>query len=138
MIPFAETPGGDHFCWYLEDGRTTWIAECPRDEDFATGYAPSFDGFIYRALLEEYCATWLVSEPELPAVVVRDLLIAYTTKVSETLPPAWLLTLNGVTSHAFVQRGRLFGFITRGEVNELVERDLSFDVLNGALKQHVD
>src|SRR6266536_6595984 len=44
LIPCAQTWGRDHYCWYVQESGDAWIAECPRDSDFAEVFAPHFEG----------------------------------------------------------------------------------------------
>jgi hypothetical protein len=61
LIPFATNARMDVYAWYLpwsEDQQ--WpVVFSPREELDATGYAPDFEGFLFRAFLEECSGSWL-------------------------------------------------------------------------------
>ncbi len=59
-IPFARTTRREHFCWSprVDHGDGAPITFHPRGES-PTLYAPNFEAFIYRSILEEFSLSWL-------------------------------------------------------------------------------
>lgn len=135
LVPFAKTPGRDHFCWHKDGG---WVASCPRDSDFGEGFAPSFAGFVYRALLEEFAGTWLVSVLESDSAKVRTLLAEYSARAGALLPESWRDVLRDCGKRELIQTEWDHQSIRSEEMNVIVQRDLAFPMLNRSFKQHMD
>jgi len=135
LVPFAQTWGRDHFCWWVDSGRPEWIADCPRDSNFAEGIAPHFTGFVYRALLQEFSGSWLVEQS---VADVREILAGYARKVAPLLPPKWATVLIECTTREFVpgKAGNTYQFISPEEMKSFVSRDLNFPMLGSSFRQN--
>jgi len=77
LVPLAQTERGDLWCWYpamAHDGEVP-VVFCPDEDEVAVVLAPHFQGFVYRALLEEFACTALTERRRqiflIPLLVVR-------------------------------------------------------------------
>lgn len=133
LVPFAETPGRDTYCWYVEASGENWIADCPRDSNFAEGTAPSFEGFVFRSLLEEFSDSWVIES----LADMREVFEAYTARTREFLPDRWTAILMGYRSreskHNRWGRPQL---IPEDHVKRIIGAELAFPMLGTEFRQH--
>lgn len=140
LMPFAATFAGDHYCWFFESPGRVWVADCPRDSDFASGYAPTFEGFVYRAILEEFVNTRLGKIFELSDADLQALLIAIAERAARILPQEWSAVLNNFARRPL--RSRMLRAViiqstaSAVEVERVVKRDLGFAMLDREFRQH--
>lgn len=130
FVPFASTGGGDHWCWWPSEHPEV-VVFCPHDSCEGEFYAPSFIGLIYRCLLDY--ARYVSDEEEHE---IRQYLRASATHLSPYLPDSWKDTLNNLASAQRVQQfspnGREagLGLLTQERYQEIVQRDLTFPLLD--------
>ena len=133
LVPCAQTPGRDHYCWYREtDG--AWIAECPRDSDFGEGVAPHFEGFVFRSLLEEFTDSWLTEDINAIAIIFRR----YTARVSGVLRPTWSEILRKCSlKRPTLNRWDRPHVISEEETSAIINAELAFPMLRKSFRQHL-
>lgn len=133
FIPFAQNGAGDVWCWY-----PAWSAnsQAPvvlahHDENAAEGFAPSFEGFLLRQLLQTFAEIY-----EDNADFSRDELQQTARAELKTLRPylrdSWHALLSEIAARP-LQRNESWGcvqFLTRDEAKQIVERELAFEHLN--------
>ncbi|HXE51371.1 MAG TPA: hypothetical protein VN541_00055 [Tepidisphaeraceae bacterium] len=136
LVPCAQTPGRDHYCWSLSDHpENPWIAECPRDSDFAEGFAPHFEGFVFRALLEEMSGTWLTDDPNTAARMFR--LNADRSRAG--LRHVWAEILDTLASRPVTfNQANSPRVISEEYAAQVVNSELAFPMLGKQFKQHLD
>ena len=130
FVPFASEGDGSHWCWWpsVHPGK---VVLCPRDCEEGEFYAPSFTGFLYRRLLDYARCVSDKEEHE-----IRQYLRASATRLSRHLPTLWKDTLNDLASAQWVQQfspnGREvgLGLLTQERYQEIVQRDLTFPLLD--------
>ena len=131
MVPFAKSGRGDLWCWYLKPaaGRSL-VVQSPAQSAFCTGYAPNFEGAIYRLLLEEFSSTWLVGKLG-DADAVAQRFMGYAAEVAPFLPFEWSARLSDIASRPLLpQLGGNYGFLSPVESNEIVQQHLVFEQLH--------
>lgn len=138
LVPFARTPGGDNYCWFFSGAKEVWIADCPRDSDFAEGWAPNFEGFVFRSLIEEFMGTWHIKDiAEASAMFQR-----YAEMVRSLLRPRWADILAHLASRVPVRSTMRGGegypcVLTQDEASKIVQSELAFPTLGKEFRQHV-
>jgi hypothetical protein len=87
LMPFAWNARRDLWCWYgnVRPQGETPIVKCPRDCDTGEYWAPTYTGFVYRAVVEEYCGSWLFEVTPNALAVLRS----YPDLLEPFLPSAW-------------------------------------------------
>jgi hypothetical protein len=139
LLPFAKTPGGDHYAWRFHRGGTFWIAECPRDSDYGKGVAPTFRDFVYRSVLEELAGSWLQSVFGLSTTEVENTLRSYVDRLRVYLPPPHVDTLRSCLASGVRDIGdETCAAIADDRFEEIVKRDLWFPHFGEKFKQHGD
>jgi hypothetical protein len=140
LVPFAITARRDEWAW-----RVDWalhgvvpVVHCG-NVDSAYGYAPSFAGFLYRVLLEEFSGTWLPQDFGADGTV--DQFHRYVDWVSPLLPVFWVGTLRKVlASHpkllCFSDGSQ--GLFSREEADTIIARDLQFAHLDEEFSHYID
>lgn len=136
LIPFAESARRDLWCWYpaWQSGADVPIVYCSGDSDVADVYAPNFDGFLFRKLLDEFAGTWLdkdFSEAEIRALWARCL---------EALRP-WLSAerhaiLGEMLGRPWVRRDGTLALVSPEEADSIAERELQFERFGQEFKHH--
>ena len=138
LVPCARTPGGGHYCWFVEKNGGVWIAECPRDSDFAEGFAPNFEGFVFRSLIEEFTGTWHIKNLAGASAMFQR----YAEMVRPLFRPRWADILANLASRRPV-RSTMRGaegcpcVLTQDEASEIVRSELAFPNLGKEFRQHV-
>ncbi len=134
FVPFASEADGSHWCWW-PSAYPESVVLCPRDCYDGEFYAPSFEGFLYRRLLD-FCGTGFDMENGAEeAEENRDILKTSVARLSDYLPNAWQKTLESLTTASPVQRvynGRPagVGLLTYEQQQATVQRDLAFPLLD--------
>lgn len=129
FVPFAVSTRQDEFCWRLDwaAGAEPPVVFCERGES-GFGYAPHFQGFLYRKVLEEFSGFG----PENERGVVR--LRHAVNQVTPYLPQAWAARLQDLARQDFDrwQKGRLgeLFLLPKDELAALVSAELAFPHLN--------
>jgi hypothetical protein len=136
LVPCAQTGGGGHVCWVASRGRPKFIADCPRDSDFAKGFAANFEGLLFRSLLDEFSDTWLV-EDDLAAAsrkFRRDADLA-----ASVLPNDWGVLLKKLARRrpSINKESGNPHVISFVEVAEIVKKELAFPNLDEPFVQHL-
>ena len=132
FVPFALTGGGDHWCCWLSEHPDA-VVLCQHDSYDGEFYAPSFLGFIYRSLLDY--ARYVSVEDEEEGEVRQNLRRA-AARFRDRFPAPWLDTLNALASAPLVQsflpsgRSTVWGLETEQQYQEIVQRDLTFPLLD--------
>lgn len=97
FVPFAVSARGDEDCWRLDWAETTEppVVLCERGEN-GYGYAPHFQGFLYRKALEEFAGYGGIERE-------RDLkrLRHAVTLIAPSLPSAWAGRLQELAQREF-------------------------------------
>lgn len=139
LVPFARSAGRDHFAWHLNGTPDPWVAECPRDSNMALGYAPSFKGFLYRAMLEELADCWLGDILNLDIRETHQLLISYANRVRPYVAESWGATLIHAANQEIkrLKSGGVATISTR-EIEDIINADLPFPMLHKEFAQHLD
>jgi hypothetical protein len=133
LVPCARTGGGDHYCWYVPESGDVWMADCPRDSDIATGFAPHFEGFIFRALLEEFADSWLIEDPQEMTATYKD----YARRVGEVMRPNWTEILIKLASQGpTINEWEHLQVFSWREAQAIVNAELAFPMLNKEFAQH--
>lgn len=133
LIPCAQTPGRDHYCWQVTESVDAWIAECPRDSDFAEGFAPHFEGFVFRSLLDEFADSWWIEDQSLIAAIFRE----YATRVSSILRPSWAeAILKCAAGTPMLNRWNRLGVISEEQASTIIRYELAFPMFGRGFRQH--
>lgn len=133
-VPFAQTEAGALWCWYPSwaTGNTPPVVLVTPGEG-ARLYAPNFEGFLFRQLLERLSGADAASdEAEFTAFAE-----AAVNDVRPFLRSNWLALLDAVRErppHRSEQSGHP-QFLEPEEVREIVQRELPFDRLSPGLQQ---
>jgi hypothetical protein len=138
LVPFARTPSPDYYCWYTCNAFPAWVAECPRDCDAAEGIAPSFEGFIFRALVEEFSDSWQATRRRSGGPIdLRVLASEYTRRVDGLLRPSWVKILDGIAMGTpTLNRWKHLGLISCDEASRIIKSELAFPMLGKEFMQH--
>ncbi len=136
-VPFAQTANGDLWCWYpgWATGNTPPIVLVSGGKD-ARLYAPNFEGFLFRQLLEQLSGAEGQSLERDEAELERQAQAALE-RVRPYLRSNWLALLDAVRERP-LRRNELTGrlqFLEPEEAREIVQRELPFEHLNPGLMQ---
>jgi hypothetical protein len=126
FVPFAANGAGDLWSWHPASG-TEGIVFVPHDEDAAEHYAPDFEGFLFRHIVQglaeiyEYEGQTVTPEQHVQAAQ------ANVNTLAPYLRPAWVSLLNELTAGPleYNKAWRCFGFLKREEAKEIVARELA-------------
>jgi len=132
IVPFASSPKGDCLSWVLGWKTDVGIgtAFCLRGSSMARGYAPSFAGAVYRALLEEF-ADSLLDES---VVRLQGIFRSYVDCVAPVMREPWLNTLNELAGREPQLGDDGAHVLDESELQQLIIRDLQFPHLNAPMK----
>jgi hypothetical protein len=134
LIPCARTPGGDHYCWYVQPSGDVFIAECPRDSDFADAFSPDFEGFFFRSLLEEFNDTWLVDDFFEASKLFND----YAQRVRGVLRKRWEeILLEYADQKPILNRWNRPQVISDERLSSIIRTELDFPGMGKQFRQHV-
>ncbi len=127
LVPFAFEGDGSYWCWWPA-AHPGAIVLCPRDCYEGEFYALSFVSFMYRRLLDYAGCVPRAEEPE-----ARRYLRETTARLADYLPTSWQETLNTLASAELVQwthgKTQGGGFLTYGQKQEIIRRDVNFPLL---------
>lgn len=129
IIPFAITGRACMWAWYqawMVDGQFEVIF-CPDDCDTGKGFAPSFEGCVYRLLLEELAQSWLCERLSIDPAQLASRLKHSVESLQGLLRPAWHASLIDLVSRPMAPHsdgGHCCA--SQDEVDGIVRRDLSF------------
>lgn len=133
-VPFAQTAAGALWCWYPSwaTGNTPPVVLVTPGEE-ARLYAPNFEGFLFRQLLEQLSG----AHPARDEAEFTALAGAALDDVRPFLRSNWLALLDAVRERP-LHRNEQSGcpqFLEPEEVREIVQRELPFERLNPGLQQ---
>ncbi|MCA9626454.1 MAG: hypothetical protein KC766_02255 [Myxococcales bacterium] len=136
-VPFAQTSDGDLWCWYPSwaTGNTPPVVLVRASEE-ARLYAPNFEGFLFRQLLD-----WLSGVPgaalDCDEAELESRARTAVDSVRPHLRSNWLALLDAVRERPLRRNERSghLQFLEPEEVREIVQRELPFDRLNPGLLQ---
>jgi hypothetical protein len=138
FVPFGISSRRDEFCWRLDwaTGGEPPIVFCERG-DSGFGFAPHFQGFLYRRALEEF-AGYDGPSDERDLARLRhavDILTPY-------LPGRWAGQLRGLAERDFGRwhrgpRGEIY-LVPEDELNATIAEQLAFPHLNEKFIQDKD
>lgn len=135
LVPCAETPGRDHYAWYVQPGAPAWVADCPRDSRYGEGVAPHFEGFVFRSLLDEFSDSWLIDDTDEIVRIYRQ----YMTRVRALFRKRWIEILLAFESRKATLNGEgRPQLIPPEEVKNIVHAELAFPMLGREIVQHKD
>lgn len=136
FVPFAQNCMADRLAWALEwsNGGDIPVVFCPNSLNMARGYAPNFEGAVYRALIEELSGSWLgmglgVQLPELKQLFAR-----YIEMVEPVLPASWAKTLRRSLECEMWADEDGAHLIGDDRADEIIKSDLSFPQLGEQLR----
>lgn len=130
FVPFGVSAGRDEYCWRLD-----WATEaeppvvfCERGES-GFGYAPHFQGFLYRQSLEEFAGYGGPENERGLASLQRTVAI-----LAPNLPGPWSGHLRELAEHKFAdwkkgKHGELY-LVTKDELASVITEQLAFRHLN--------
>ena len=130
FVPFAANGAGDLWAWYPASG-TEEVVFVPHDENAAQHYAPHFEGFLFRHIVQGLAEIYEhAGQTYTPEQRVQDAKANVNT-LAPYLRPAWVSLLNELTSRPleFDKAWRCFGFLKRKDAKEIVERELAMSNL---------
>jgi hypothetical protein len=126
LIPFAHTAADDWWCWYIdwthEEGLP--VVFCPHEDEVAFAYAPHFEGFLYRAALEEYACTCLTERhsPGTSLAILGD----YAARLVPFLRRDWSETLSEVAARPLIELEHgYWGTCTEADADEIWQPDFA-------------
>ena len=135
LVPCAKTGGGDYYCWFVEAAGEAWIAECLRDSNFAEGFAPNFEGFVFRSLLEEFADTWLTTDLGQAAEIFRE----YAVRSRRVLRTGWAeILVSLAANNPRLNRVEHPQVVSEREVSEIIKSHLAFPSLGKEFRQNVE
>jgi hypothetical protein len=130
FVPFAISTRRDEFCWRLDwaNGAEPPIVLCERCES-GFGYAPHFQGFLFRYALEEF-AGYAGPDSERDLARLRHAV----TIIAPYLPDRWSARLLALAQRGFNEwtkgpRGEVF-ILPKDELEAVVAEQLAFPHLN--------
>jgi hypothetical protein len=131
LLGFAQNGRGDQWAW-LRDDRTDnpRIAFDVHDQLWPTFYAPSFEGFVYRLLLEDMASSWLLDRLD-DVSQLGPIFQRYAGAVQPYLPAQWGQALMEISRRSpFEVVEGIFAFLRQEETAGLLKRDLNFAQLD--------
>jgi hypothetical protein len=137
LVPFAESGRGDRWCW-----NTAWNSEqgiavvfVARGRRVAEGYAASFAATVYRKLLEEFSASWLLGTFVHSTRELEQRFRRYAQDVAAYLPPSWAATLAQLSARPVLELSPgVSGTLRPDEASSIIQRDLAFAHLGRTIK----
>ena len=137
LVPFAATGSGDHWCWYLPWNKAgnLPVVFSPHDLNTATGFAPNFEGCIYRLVLEQFARSTLLGESSTTRLSKR--FMRYAEMLAPFIPRTWARTLGMLAARPIKEDDEVLSVVGEEELKKLVRRDLKFPKLDKKLRQHV-
>lgn len=143
LVPVAQSPGGDPYCWYL--GRMVAgepaVGECEFGQyDRIRLDAPSLLGFVYRDTLDQLATNCEHHHDEKTA---KENLARWRETWFPLFPQPWQQTLASMPALPNVQWTRTLksghqesgrSFLHPDERDRIVARDLSFDGMDQTVK----
>lgn len=135
LVPCAQTPGRDHLCWFVAESEDPWIAECPRDSDMAEGFAPHFEGLVFRSLLEEFADSWQTVElNEVSPIYQR-----YVERVAKVMRRNWVEILWKCASQPVgLNEWKRPKVISAEYMSHVISSELVFPFMGSEFRQHVE
>ncbi|MGE0321142.1 MAG: hypothetical protein AB7K71_22585 [Polyangiaceae bacterium] len=132
-VPFAQTASGELWCWYPSwaTGNTPPVVLVAPNEETRL-YAPNFEGFLFRQLLEQLSG---VTSSEADAAKFAAHARKGVDAVRPFLRSNWLALLAAVQErppHLNERTGHL-QFLEPEEAREIVQRELPFEDLSPSL-----
>lgn len=132
LTPFAQNGAGDLWCIHesARDGDRVPVSFVPHDEMKATIYAPDFEAFLFRQLLEAFSEI----DPRGDGFSTTERAQSARAEI-KTLTPyvrkAWLDVLSEVASRPVkVSKHGYHSFLTRPEAQTLVKSTLAYPRLD--------
>jgi len=139
LIPFARTAQEDLWCFYpaIDEGTGQAVVFCPDEDEVASIYAPDFEAFVYRAMLEEYACTGLTEHYEVNQA--PEVLRGFTAFLQSWLKPAWAHRLQEVDRLPWQRDANgYYGAIDVEILNAILAADLAYDRLDEEFEHFID
>lgn len=137
LVPIAREASMSCLCWSTVHG-PGWVFESPSDSCYASGYAPSFAGALYRATISdlEYCT--VPGQEGIPVVEFVESLRTCVQACNAIWPAEWVSTLLGILARTptWVRDGD-YSFVTKTEAGHLVKKYVDFPMLDQEIEQYV-
>ena len=135
FVPFGISARRDEYCWKLDWATETEppVVVCERGER-GFGYAPHFQGFLYRQAIEAFAGCGGVENERSLSILQRTVHI-----LTPYLPCPWSDHLRGLAEHKFSDwkkgnHGERF-LVTKEEVAGVIAEQLDFPYLNESFVQ---
>ena len=117
------------FFWCPDENHPSPIVLCPHDWHMATVYAPHFEGFLYRQIIDFATDGIEVEDDEEGRQWIHNWQFVF----HDFLPSEWIDTLQDIATRPLIKPepdSHYTGLITEAENHEIVQRDLAFARLN--------
>lgn len=136
LVPFAQTGSGDHWCWYVpwSGDNEIPVVFSPHDMNRASGFAPNFEGCVYRLVLEQFARSSLLGERS--AARLSKTFKRYAAQLQPFLPRRWGATLSTLAARPVRQAGDAFCLMEEDELRAIISRDLTFARMGKKFRQH--
>lgn len=138
IVPFAFTGSGDLWAWHLDYSPYIPVVFCPHDDNEGYFYAPSFEGALFRQILDfashsnfyiDSRKSWQMNLKE-----ARKHLLNWQRKFEKWFEKDWISEIekliNSDLKYYQYPKGGYYVLITPEECNVLVDKYLNFDLLN--------
>ncbi|KNY27554.1 SMI1/KNR4 family protein [Pseudobacteroides cellulosolvens] len=141
IVPFAFTGGGDLWAWYLDYKPYMPVVFCPHDDDEGSFYAPSFEGALFRQILEFAShSNFYVDDGkswQMDLVSAREHLLNWKNRFEKWFKKEWISEIEKIISldlkyYQYAKSG-YYVLITPEECNILTKRHLDFELLDKSL-----
>lgn len=139
LIPFARTAQEDLWCFFPDldaevDGPVVY---CPDEDEVAHIYAPDFEAFLYRRLLDEYACTGLTEHYDLQQS--RSVLRGYIDGLAPFLRSDWIERLRGIDARPWNKDANgYYGTVDEDELAEIIATDIGYGRIDEEFEQFVD
>ncbi len=140
IVPFAISARRDEWAWYptwSEAGEPSVVLS--ERGMSATGYAPTFEAFLFRRLLEELAGTWLADDPDFgPEGALRQIK-GNLDLIRPVIRPPWYVVLKMKVGPSAVLRESEDGdwsLITWEESQSIVAAELQWSHLDEEIEIH--
>lgn len=132
FVPCASTESRGQYCWCVSETLESFIADCPRDSDFADGYAPHFEGFLFRSLIEEFSDCWITGQLDVASGIFK----VYAKRASSVLRPEWgEILMSFANSAAELNPQGNPHVISEQNATLIIDREMSFPMFGEEISQ---
>lgn len=138
IVPFAFTGGGDLWAWYLECAPNIPVVFCPHDDNEGYFYAPSFEGALFRQILDFASqSNFYITDGkswQMDLETARRYLLNWKSKFSKWFKNEWISEIERIIcldlKYYQYSKGGYYVLITPEEYEMLIKQYLDFNLLN--------